>query len=145
MYVCAHMRYVQYASVCFRGRGIAGIPWMDSNEILRFSLSWARFSPVPPHHHPQHAATYSISEPRTSSTYMRNVIPDPEAASTLEHVWDSCILGSPILILYPPGGRPRACVARLRGACSSSRSSRVAKCLELRISEVCVSVFKTIN
>lgn len=106
MYVCAHMRYVQYASVCFRGRGIAGIPWMDSNEILRFSLSWARFSPVPPHHHPQHAATYSISEPRTSSTYMRNVIPDPEAASTLEHVWDSCILGSPILILYPPGGRP---------------------------------------
>lgn len=142
MYVCAHMRYVQYASVCFRGRGIAGIPWMDSNEILRFSLLWARISAVPPHQHPQHAATYSISEPRTSSTYMRNVIPDPEAASTLEHVSDSCT--GTYLDTVPSGWPPRACVARLRGVCSSSSSS-VAKCLELRISEVCVSVFKTIN
>lgn len=129
--------------VCFRGRGIAGILWTDSNEILWFSLLWARISAVPPHQHPQHAATYSISEPRTSSTYMRNVIPDPEAASTLEHVWDSCT--GTYLDTVPSGWPPRACVARLRGVCSSSRSSGVAKCLELRISEVCVSVFKTIN
>lgn len=74
---------------------------------------------------------------------MRNVIPDPEAASTLEHVWDSCT--GTYLDTVPSGWPSRACVARLRGVCSSSRSSGVAKCLELRISEVCVSVFKTIN